>query len=947
MDHWYENEDWDVAVGREKLQAVGEGEYQALVDLPGPGAATRYHFFARLETGADNPLREVELLEEPGTFELDIQPVEVAGTPPEYQWVSLGSLVHRRRYVPMVLRGEPGLPGLHSLWVSEVPRYLLGGRVERRLALPYPEPLSGVPLGGAGAGKLELCRDGRFRNFTLNGNLDLPVYNSEGTFLAVWAQQAGGADKTGEPAAGFILSSESLHGLPAAGALEFEGRYPRASVRTNEASLPVQVELSASGTIIPRNLQDTSLPLALFRVRLTNPGDQPLRVTVAFSAENLLGCGGAVVPPAQWREEGKGYYEGWEEREGNREEAWRSAGWSGVLLRGEDKREKRSEGRYVVAAEGEWRGGSWRLEEGREVWRRFLERGELPGCAGLASEGEATAGALSQRMELGPQETVELRLLWAWYVPEFWETERLDYGHYYANYWASAEEVAVYGAREFERLWQEAGEVPELLRESSLPEWFGRALANDAYVLSTNCWVTRDGRFSVNESPKNMFGCMGTLDQKLYGSHYYSLFFPDWDKSELLQFAHAQAEDGGIEHDLGYGHLEQKQRTAGWPDLSSSLTIQTLKLYQLTGDTAFLEEMYPSCVQALLEWQLGRDSDGDGIANISGVGNTFDSEKFEGTSAYIATVWLAALRCLEEMARRKGDLETEARSRKLFDKARASAIAELWNGAYFANYYDVTHGLRNDNSHFSQLAGEFFTLLLGLGQCYGQEYVPAAQESLLRLNYPADLVMPTNEATPEGRLPRRDMWGWLPHGRVYLGGLSFFLDQSEAGLEAMERMERALSEVNHDNRWDQRLFYEPDTGREHWGTFYMTAPASWYCYQALLGVLWDLPEGKLGLCPHLPPSLLPFAGPVFLPDVWGWLSVSADGQEMTWRKVKEFGRSLPVRSLRLPEQKGELEITVEGERLPVQATVAGPGWVEYACELDLAQVQEMEIRWRE
>jgi uncharacterized protein (DUF608 family) len=938
MKRWPDNEDWDLMLTRADLTRTGEGQYAGIADLRGPGTATRYYVYARLESDVANPLESLDL---PGAspFEPQGEPVIIPGTPATHQWIVLGSVIRPRQYQPFTVRGVAGLPGLHSLWFSQVPRHLLAGRAERALASGAPpEPRSGVPLGGVGAGKLELCRDGRFRNFTLNGNIDTPLYNSDGTFVALHWETAAGSS-------GCVLSTESLHGLPPVAALDFEGRYPLARLTVRDGRLPLEAELSAAGPIIPRNLDDSALPLALFSLRLVNRTEEPLRVTVAFSLENLLGCGGTSVRGEE--RAGRGYYERWEEREGNREEPWTGDRGAGVRLLGEPKQEKRGEGRYLLAADNAEVTAccGWRPESGARLWRGFLETGTLPAQGGGPSTGDPTAGALLRTVELAPRESAELRFVLAWYVPHFWQVNDTDYGHYYQRRFASVEEVAEYGLAEFDRLRREAGEVPALLASSSLPAWLSASLANDAYVFSTCCWLTRDGRFSVNESPANMFGCMGTLDQKLYGSHYYSLFFPECDLSELLQFARAQGEDGGIQHDLGFGHLEQTGRPSGWPDLSSSLTIQTLKLYQLTGDQAFLDEMYPHCVRALLDYQLGMDSDGDGIANISGVGNTFDSERFEGTSAYVATVWLAALKSLEELARRQGDDPTRRRAAELFETARASAIRELWNGRYFANYYDVQRGLRSGNSHFSQLAGEFYSLLLGLGPCYGEEYTLSAQRAVLGLNYHPRLVLPTNEATPEGRRPRPDMHGWLPHARVYLGGLSFLLDMPEEGLAALERMDRVLAEVNHDNRWDQRLFYEPETGAEHWGTQYMTAPATWYCYQALLGAIWDQPEAALTLTPHLPASLLPFSGPLFLPGAWLWLTVSADQRTMTLRRVKSFCATLPVRRLRLPERGAEPRVTADGALVATTRVGERHGAVEYACEFDLAGAENVEVEW--
>jgi len=89
---------------------------------------------------------------------------------------------------------------------------------------------------------------------------------------------------------------------------------------------------------------------------------------------------------------------------------------------------------------------------------------------------------------------------------------------------------------------------------------------------------------------------------------------------------------------------------------------------------------------------------------------------------------------------------------------------------------------------------------------------------MLRLNYHPRLKFPANEATPEGKMSCRRMWGWLPHGRIYLGGTPILFGMAADGLQALERMEKAVMEINHDNRWDQRLFFEPDTGKGTLGT---------------------------------------------------------------------------------------------------------------------------------
>lgn len=937
---WKEFEDWVEFYTARELGRVDEGKYEVLINFGGPGAITPYHFYARVREGAEDIVAGVMI--EGVDFEFSKKVIDIKDTPAGFRWVYLGMTKTGRNYRRATLNAPRGLGGLDRLCVLQITRRIESGEIERRIArdgMP-PEPLSGVPLGGVGAGKIELCRDGLFRNITINGNIDAPIRRSAGTFFAVRSECGG---KT----LGRIISTERLHELFPVESLRFNGCYPQATLTAADRFFPINVTIHATGTIIPRNVKDSALPAALFRVRLTAK-EEPVKATVAFSMENFLGCGGSVGALDQRRTFDEGYYHLWEERSGNIERPWQTDSAQGLLFEGGVKEEKRAEGNYTLATDSavSSRLIGWQYDNDKTVWRRFVDTGCLPDQPGAASSGEPTAGAITVEADLAGGETRDILFVFAWYMPHFWQANETDYSHYYCNDFASAEEVALYSLKNFARLEKEAGEAPALLAASTLPSWFSRSLCNDAYVFSTCSWLTKDGRFSINEGPTHMFGCMGTLDQKLYANHYYSLFFPELDRSELLMFARAQGDDGGIQHDLGYGHLEQRKRPHGWPDLSSALVILSLKHYQLTGDKEYLDEVYPCLVKAL-DYQLAMDTDGDGIANISGVGNTFDAEKYEGTSSYLATLWLAALRALEELARRRGDTMVAEQCRLRFARAKASAIEELWNGDFFVNYYDSANKRRCPNSHYSQLAGEFFARLCGLGPLYGDQYVRQALSAMIRLNYHPQLKFPTNEATPQGKMSVRLMWGWLPHARVYLAGTPFYFGMAEEGWRVLERLETVITDINADNRWDQRLFFEPDTGKEHWGRFYMTAPATWYVYQALLGYRWDQSEGLLCLCPNLPDNLLPFEGPVFLPDIWLWLSINRDRSRMDVKVVKSFGESFMIKTLCLPSCAGSLVITTDDDVEPVRPIASREEGLEtwYECELDLCRKTSVRMEF--
>ncbi|MCL5674357.1 MAG: GH116 family glycosyl-hydrolase [Candidatus Omnitrophica bacterium] len=940
IQRWKEFEDWVEFYMPGEFVRVGEGTYEKVMNFGGPGAAVEYHFYARVSKGSEKIISGVNVEEE--RFNPVNKVIDVKDTPPECAWVYLGYVKMGRNYRRVTIEAPDGLKGLTLLCILEVQRHLETGEIERRISRTElsPEPGSGVPLGGVGAGKIELCRDGLFRNITINGNIDTPIHRSEGSFFAVHAEIKGRAS-------GRIITSESLHNLMPMYHLKYDGIYPQVMLKSEDDGFPLRVEVRACGTILPHNIEDSSLPLALFRVRLQTVAEEPVKAAIAFSMENFLGCGGAICSFEERNTFDEGYYELWEERAGNNERPWKEKKFSGLIFEGGDKKESRSQGQYLLATNRTVSSflSNWHFEEQENVWLKFADTGILPGSKGGPSHGERTAGAIAVTVDVHPDKPEDVCFVFAWYVPCFRQIEGQDYGHYYNNRFSSAEKIGIYGLENFDRLERESLQVPELLLKSSLPSWLTKSLCNDAYVFSTGTWLTRDGRFSVNESPTHMFGCMGTLDQKLYANHYYTLFYPELDRTELLAFARSQGKDGGIQHDLGYGHLEQKGKPSRWPDLSSALTLLSLKHYHMTGDKEYIDEVYPYLVRALLEYQSGLDNDGDGIANINGTGNTFDAEKFEGTCSYIASLWLAALKALEELARCRGDVKTQEICRATFTKARSSAIKELWNGRYFVNYYDTTTKQSCPNSHFSQLAGEFFGRLCSLGPLYGDHYVRQGVLSTLHLNYPPSLKFPTNEATPDGKMPYRKMWGWLPHARVLLGALPMYFGFQEEGFDSLIRMERVITDVNNDNRWDQRLFYEPDTGREHWGRFYMTAPATWYVYQAMLGYTWNKPEGILGIMPNLPQKLLPFEGPMFLPGFWAWIRVNREMSRIEIEFLKKFDKGLMVRELRLWSKLGKPAVVVDD--IPVSAKYLltdSMGMEErYSCKIDINQADRLVI----
>jgi non-lysosomal glucosylceramidase len=135
-------------------------------------------------------------------------------------------------------------------------------------------------------------------------------------------------------------------------------------------------------------------------------------------------------------------------------------------------------------------------------------------------------------------------------------------------------------------------------------------------------------------------------------------------------------------------------------------------------DTAFLRDTWPA-VQESLEYLRKYDHDGDGIPENDGFPDqTYDVWVVRGESAYCGSLWLAALRSAEEMARVLGDTAGAAKYKELYTRSQASFIKKLWNGSYFN--YDTKSEYR-DNIQADQLAGQWYATMTGLGDLVPRE----------------------------------------------------------------------------------------------------------------------------------------------------------------------------------------------------------------------------------
>lgn len=712
---------------------------------------------------------------------------------------------------------------------------------------------SGVPLGGLGTGKVELLTDGTFGNLTLNNNPERPVAELPGSFLAVQARTARGAEAR-------VLALRSPYGFPHAAGVRYQGLFPRAQARITDPALPVDVFVQASGILIPQNEKDSALPAALFTVTLSNPGAAPVESTVAFSWENVLGVTGDPQEA---------------DRAGNRQESRTLDGRTGVLFtttRPAEGPRRAAVGQYALLADAE--GGkistlaSWNAAgDGRDFWS-FLTGGsaaaaELPVRA--PREGAPRpAGAVAAAVSVPAEGTAHVHFVLAWHMPRL-SLGAAEAAPRYTERFQDAWSVAAHAAQYRDTLLSGTAEWGDLLQKSSLPGWLRTRLRNDAALLVSNSLYTRDGLFTLRESREPGAG-LGAMDEWLLSRGLLAAFYPALDRSELAQFTRAQAPSGEVARFLGTAAQGLAPAYSGWPDVACNYVLAVYRQHRWTGAADAMRAAYPAVVKSL-DWLRSRDTDGDSIPEG---GSTWEYRASPGSFSYTASLYLAALRAGEALARLNNDRKTEEECRTRLLTARANAMAQLWNGRFFTTYLNPETSERSPNLFAGALAGEWAGELLGLPPRYESPVVAAGLRSMLDLLLAPSAYTPPNEVAADGSLAPGTDVSWTGHLATYLGALAIARNRADTGIQAIYRLHDVDYTVSR-TPWDAPLGYDPRTAQRIGPRGHVAGLASWNVYAALTGMLLDEPAGRLTVAPSLPTSWTGLHAPLFAPRYWAWI----------------------------------------------------------------------------
>jgi uncharacterized protein (DUF608 family) len=741
------------------------------------------------------------------------------------------------------------------------------------LYIDRPFPVSGMPLGGVDTGALYLEPSGVLGYTSIFNHLT-PVGGPLNTpYLAVVSGGRAWVLGTGQTK-NYAGNNRPSFGISTCGSMQesdYWGHYPIADVEY-KSDAPLGIGVRSWSPFIPGDSKASNTPGAVFEVHLRNSGTIGHKGCVVFSfpgfaehhtRDRSIGWPNLpktpVMPPTQI----------------SRRPA--PAGLQGVWV--EDKAWGMS---YVLAAldeEGVRTGGALGVDGG--AWDKAEEK--LPSTA----EHDDGGSSLTVDFNIGPSEVKVLRIVLAWYAPE-WEGNGLPgtggeriwtyapegealsttgkrFTHMYATRFADAGDVAIYLARHHRQLlkriiaWQSA-----VYDDPTLPPWLADSLINALYYFAPcSMWAQakdpigswckpEDGLFALEEAPR---ACphVSTLSNVGMQGPTLSFFFPDLALSLLRAIRSTQRENGDVAQLMGRWADPANPMSYDYQEVISGFCYVAAAYlhWKITGDEAFMKEFYPSVKKALQYSFTQRPDLGPSqiIAMPPHREHAWnDIEWFEDRSMYGYVTHPGGLRMagaemLKAWAQAMGDAEEVAYLNSMVAAGKDAMQKYLWEGDHYLVHNDTKTGKTLDALFSPTLNGQYYAHYAGVPLVFPRgnvEKVLALQRD--KVCKISKLGMPPIYAAPDGTIWNKDKTGYLTGSYVYTNhqviwnAITFIYEgQKDFGLELL-RKNLDLSYLVWGYMWDGTNCCSAggDTGEVNYGWDYWFNWSIWTAPAALL-----------------------------------------------------------------------------------------------------------------
>jgi len=827
------------------------------------------------------------------------------------------------------------------------------------------------PLGGIGTGTVSLGGRGELRDWEIfNRPAKRRILPS--TFVALWAEPEGERPLLrvveGPPQPPFRgwngYSHECGQGLPHFQQATLTGKYPIATVDFEDRALPVTVSLEAFTPFVPLNVDDSSLPVVIFKYHITNRSHKPTKISLAFSLLNAVGYDGKTFLEDS---EHPGF--------GKNVNTFRQEQASGANVAGLDLTSEKyaagdplhgsmalltthpSVSKRTSCVEDEW----W---DCNQTWvNEFATSGKFQDSASSEPTPDGTSGygTLAPHARLAAGESITITFVLAWHFPvreNYWhykdeQVRGRKLTNYYGTRFKSAWDVALHTASRLAELERKTRLFTDTFFSSTLPPEVLEAVSSQASILRTNTCILLEGQ--------QFFGFEGCGDDEAMGwmncSHVWNyeqalaFLFPELERSMRdTDFLHEVRSDDSMAFRaiLPLDIKQSDYRPAA--DGQMGCILKLYREWQISGDDAFLKKMWPNAKRALeFAWKFW-DADKDGVMEGE-QHNTYDIELF-GPNPMMTSLYLAALKAAELMAGAVSDAGAAATYREIREKG-ARNFESMWSGEFYiqkttpANEirpmppydgdnwkervlqegqlkYQVGEGCLSD-----QMLGQWYADVLGLDIGLPPERVKKALQSVYRHNFKQNFwdcpntqrIYAINDeqglllcSWPNGGRPALplvysdEVWTGIEY---QVAADLIYRGMMEEGLNIVKGISGRYDGARR-NPWNQI----------EWGNHYSRAMASYSVMLALSGFRCSAVERKLTFQPRIHPE--DFRCFFAAGSGWGLYSQSSTTEALTTKVECRHG-GLTLRRLVLGFGPNKKAYT--------KSTLTGPGGKQLQCSV--------------
>ncbi|MFZ4506066.1 MAG: GH116 family glycosyl hydrolase [Fimbriimonas sp.] len=570
-----------------------------------------------------------------------------------------------------------------------------------------------------------------------------------------------------------------------------------------------------------------------------------------------------------------------------------------------------------------------------------------------APSGTPLVSAMGRTFTLAPGVSKTVTAVYAWRFPNLVINQLGAVGYHYAVRFPNAVSVVEYIAANAKRLVGDTLAWRDTWYDSTLPFWFlDRTLGNACTMATMTCVRFGNGRFYGWEG----IGCCdGTCGHVWQYAQSTGRLFPELERTvrEMVDFGVAFRPDGLIEFRGEYGNGYAVDAQAGY-------VLRTLREHQTSADSAFLKRVWPKAKKAL-QYLINQDGKEAGVL-VNRQHNTLDVDLY-GPSSWLTSLYLAALRAGEEMAKEMGDGDFAAQCQRIFRTGTDQFVKRVWNGEYFIHRPDPNYpdALRYGNGcQVDQVMGQWWAFQVGLGRILDEGHTKKALAAVYKYNFLTD-VGPFREKNKPGRwyatpgeagllicsFPKNDKAETLGNTPVWA---SMYFNECMTGFEyevaghmvaeGMVTEGMAVTRAVHDRyHASKRNPWNEVECSDH----YARCMAAHGVFINACGFEYHGPKGHMGFAPRITPEN--FRAPFNAAEGWGTYAQKRVGSTQTHSLLVSWG-SLRLKTLafEVASTPKTLAVKLGSSVVPASFKVEGSRvLVSLGREVLLAKGQKLEV----